>query len=74
MSDWIIQLIGRYIAVVLGLIILKALGWFGLAALTWGSIFAIGLAPVVLSVLFFLIFVAAGLIEVIVDNAKESHR
>lgn len=74
MLDWIAQLIGRYIGVVLGLIILKALGWFGLGAITWPAIFAIGLAPVVVSVLWFLIVLLAGLITVIVDEAKVSRR
>lgn len=74
MLDWIAQLIGRYIDVVLGLIILKALGWFGLGAITWPAIFAIGLAPVVVSVLWFLIVLLAGLITVIVDEAKVSRR
>lgn len=74
MIEWIGGMIGRYIAVVLGLFILKALGWFGLGALTIGSIFAIGLAPVVLSVLFILIIIAAGLIGTIVNEAKVSRR
>lgn len=77
MLDWIAQLIGRYIGVVIGLIILKALGWFGLGAVTWPAIFAIGLAPVVVAALWALIVLLAGLIAIIaiiVDEAKVSRR
>lgn len=70
MLDWILEMFGRYIAVVLGLIILKALGWFGLGALTFGAIFAIGLAPVVLGTLWLLLLIAAGLLGQIVSEAR----
>lgn len=74
MIDWLSENIGEYIAVVLGLFLLKALAWFGLGSLGIGSIFLIGLAPVVLNVLWLLLVLLAGLIMVIVDEAKVARR
>lgn len=62
MPEYLGKLAGTYISVVLGLALLKTLGWFGLGAMAWGTVFIVGLAPVVLSLLVFaVVFVGLGL-------------
>lgn len=43
--------IGEYVAVFLGLLVLKALGWFGLGSVPLAWLFGIALAPVIVSLL-----------------------
>lgn len=70
MPEIIGKLIGQYLSVVLGLIIIKAFGWFGLGTLAWGAIFAIGLAPVVLTLTFVVIVFVAAFITAGADSLR----
>lgn len=72
MPEIIGKLIGQYLSVVLGLIIIKAFGWFGLGALAWGLIFVIGLAPVVLTLIFAAVLILAAIITAMADHGKAS--
>ncbi len=74
MIEFIGQCIGEYIAVFLGLLILKALGWFGMGSIAFGLLFGIALAPVVLNCLWFAIVLLAGLLAVSVDRIRQADR
>jgi preprotein translocase subunit SecY len=69
MIDYIGKLIGTYISTVLGLLLIKLLGWFGAGSLTFGGIFLLGLGPIVLSLLIFLIVLVAGLLTLATAKA-----
>ncbi len=74
MIKFIGQNIVEYIAVFLGLLILKALGWFGMGSIAFGLLFGIALAPVVLNVLWVAIVLLAGLLAISVDRVRKADR